>query len=142
MGPRMPDDEIADAYLPNLRVLCEDISVGRYESVDALMSMTGDPRLPEAVRSLAEAFGMMVVKVEAREFHLAGMLAELEEAKRQLEAANLRLAGDNRALSDEVDRLRVRIDVLSRDREVGEIADTDYFRALQSRARALRDRGV
>ena len=136
----MSEGERDDGALAELRALCEDISAGRYERVDALMAMTGDGGLPDAVRRLAEAFGMMVVKVEAREFRLAGMLAELEEAKRQLEVHNARLTVDNRTLADEVDRLRIRVDVLSRDREVAEIAETDYFRELQVRAGALRDR--
>ena len=122
----------------DLERVCGEIAAGCYDGVDALMAMTGDATQTAAVRHLAEAFGMMVVKVEAREFRLAGMLAELEAARRQLEVANARLAVDNRALVDEVDRLKIRVDVLSRDREVREIADTDYFRALQSRARALR----
>jgi vacuolar-type H+-ATPase subunit I/STV1 len=135
MAGEEPDDALA-----GLGALCEDISAGRYDRVDALMAMTGDEGLPDAVRRLAEAFGMMIVKVEAREFRLSGLVAELEVAKRQLEAANARLSVDNRALADEVDRLKIRVDVLSRDREVSEIAETDYFRALQARAGALRDR--
>lgn len=130
----------ADALIAELGGLCEDIAAGRHGGIDALMGMTGDAALPDAVRRLAEAFGMMVVQVEAREFRLAGLIAELEEAKRRLEAANLRLNDDNRALADEVDRLKIQVDVLSRDREVAEIAETDYFLALQGRAGTLRDR--
>ncbi len=126
--------------LAKLRALCGEISLGRYGEVDALLAMTGDETIPEAVRQLAEDFGMMLVRIEAREFRLAGTLKELEEAKHQLEIANARLSVDNRALTAEVDRLRIRVDVMSRDREVREISETDYFRSLQDRARALRDR--
>lgn len=133
-------DDGSDGPIERLRGLCEEISAGRYERVDGLMAMTGDARLPDGVRRLAEAFGMMVVKVEAREFRLSTMLAELEAAKAELEVHNARLEVNNRVLADEVDRLRIRVDVLSRDREVAEIAETDYFRALQARAGALRDR--
>ena len=136
----MPDLHAGLEPLARLRALCGEISLGRYDQVDALLAMTGDPSIPEPVRQLAEDFGMMLVRIEAREFNLAGTLAELEDAKRQLEVANARLATDNRALTAEVDRLRIRIDVMSRDREVQEISETDYFRSLQDRARALRDR--
>lgn len=136
----MPDLDAGLEPLARLRVLCGEIALGRYDQVDALLAMTGDTAIPEPVRQLAEDFGMMLVRIEAREFNLAGTLKELEEAKKELEIANARLAGDNRALSAEVDRLRIRIDVLSRDREVREISETDYFRSLQDRARALRDR--
>lgn len=136
----MPDLHAGLEPLARLRALCGEIALGRYDQVDALLAMTGDETIPEPVRQLAEDFGMMLVRIEAREFNLAGTLKELEEAKRDLEIANARLAGDNRALTAEVDRLRIRIDVLSRDREVREISETDYFRSLQDRARALRER--
>lgn len=136
----MPEGHGGHEPLARLRALCGEIALGRYDQVDALLAMTGDETIPEPVRQLAEDFGMMLVRIEAREFRLAGTLKELEEAKRLLEIANARLAVDNRALAAEVDRLRIRIDVMSRDREVREISETDYFRSLQERARALRER--
>jgi len=129
-----------DSWLATLGSLCEDIAAGRYTRVDALMAMTGDAGLPEAARRLAEAFGLMLVQVEAREFRLSGLVDELGAAKQRLQARNLRLEDDNRSLADEVARLRIRIDVLSRDREVAEIAHSDYFLELQARIGALRDR--
>lgn len=129
-----------ETWLATLGSLCEDIAAGRYTHVEALMSMTGDVRLPDAARRLAEAFGLMLVQVEAREFRLSGLVEELAAAKLRLQEKNLRLTDDNRALADEVARLRIRIDVLSRDREVAEIAQSDYFLELQARIGALRDR--
>lgn len=126
--------------LDQLKSLCEAIAGGRYEEVDGLLAMTGDQALPETVRRLAEAFGMMIVRVEARELHLEETLAALTAAPGLLEQHNRSLAASNEALSAEVHRLR--IDISSRDRAVAEIADTDQFRAVQAMAKRLRDRSL
>ncbi|MFG1399184.1 hypothetical protein [Roseixanthobacter pseudopolyaromaticivorans] len=134
----MAEHDSETLALDQLRSLCEAISGGRYEDVDVLLAMTGDGALPDTVRRLAEAFGMMIVRVEARELHLEETLAALKQAQALLEKDNRSLAASNEALSAEVHRLR--IDISQRDRAVAEIVDTDQFRAVQAMAKRLRDR--
>ncbi len=129
-----------DDPLTTLRDLCDTIAKGRYDEMDRLFAISGDAGAPQAIRDLAEAFGSMVVQVEAREFRLEGVIAELREAHRQLEVIHRKTASENVDLKAQVRRLRIEIDQGNKDREVSEITDTDYFRQLQQRARQMRDR--
>ncbi len=82
--------------LNKLVTLCRDMSGGRYAGADALFELTKKTgRYPEEIRELAEAFGMMVVKVEARDFHSGNLIEQLEAARAELEAAREKLARDN-----------------------------------------------
>ena len=82
----------------------------------------------------------MAVQVEAREFRLNEMLADLNEANRQLGEAHKLIASENAVLRDQVQRLRIEIDYSRRDKEVSEIAETDYFQTLRRRAQEMRGR--
>ena len=72
---------------------------------------------------------MMVVRIEAREFHLSGVIDDLTEARRRLEDARLRLERENGTLRAEVSELRIHVDRDKKDREVETIAESDYFKA-------------
>ena len=61
--------------IQKLLSIIQDIAAGKYSN--DIMSLTGDDT-PEPVRTIAEAMGMMMVKVEAREFRLENMLDELK----------------------------------------------------------------
>lgn len=63
-----------------LRII-QEVAEGRYS--DQIMAMTR-PEVPEPLRSLAEAMGLMMVKVEAREFRLEQLVAELRELNQQI----------------------------------------------------------
>lgn len=79
--------------LNKLETLCKQIAQGKYESSDVrqLFSITSDGKFPKELMRLAEAFGMMMVKVEAREYHLESVISELEETKKRLEIYSLDL---------------------------------------------------
>src|SRR3546814_11512848 len=66
--------------------LCETIARGDYRQAGRLFELTGEETAPDVAR-LAEAFGMMLVRVEAREMHLHQVIEELRESCRQLEGA-------------------------------------------------------
>jgi len=66
--------------------LCETIARGDYDQASQLFALTGKQSSPRVAR-LAEAFGMMLVRVEAREMHLNQVIEELRESYRQLEEA-------------------------------------------------------
>ena len=73
------------AFLDTLINLCDDLAWGRPASEDRLFALTKEGAGPKNYVRLAEAFGMMLVKVEAREFALEQRIAELADARRQLE---------------------------------------------------------
>ena len=84
--------------------------------------------------------------VESGQF-AAGMLADVEErtdALGQLARVFGRMAGQVAAreaqLRREIQTLRIEIDETQKARQVSEITETEYFQALQHKARALRER--
>ena len=63
-------------YLDSFEMLnsaCKRIAAGQYEQSDAdkLFEFAKEGRYPSLLAELAESFGMMLVKVEAREFERA-----------------------------------------------------------------------
>jgi hypothetical protein len=129
-----------DQLLENLKNVCGRIAEGEYGDLEDLFLMTSATDLPPVINELAEAFASMAVQVEAREFRLNEMLADLNEANRQLGEAHKLIASENAVLRDQVQRLRIEIDTSRRDKEVSEIAETDYFQTLRSRAQEMRGR--
>ena len=66
-----------------LNILCKKIASGKYSQadVDNLFDLAKKHKYPGLLSELAESFGMMMVKVEAREFQLTQTIEELEKAK-------------------------------------------------------------
>jgi hypothetical protein len=66
-----------------LNSCCKKIASGKYDMADSdhLFELSKKGRYPGVLSELAEAFGMMMVKVEAREFRLKEIIEELEQAK-------------------------------------------------------------
>ena len=62
---------------------CKNIASGKYDKVDSdrLFELSKKGRYPSVLSELAESFGMMMVKVEAREFRLKEIIKELEQVK-------------------------------------------------------------
>ncbi len=78
--------------------ICNDLAWGRYDRVGELFALTQRSQYPSPVSKLAESFGMMLVKVEAREYRLEGMIAELRRTGEQLREARRRLLRENQGL--------------------------------------------
>lgn len=75
--------------------LCEEISKGHYTKIEELFELTKEGEYPQRVTELAEAFGMMMVKVEAREYRLEQVIDDLKKAKAELSDAKDRLSREN-----------------------------------------------
>ena len=69
--------------LEMLNSLCKKIAAGNYTPVDVdkLFELTKTKRYPGIFTELAESFGMMMVKVEAREFRLKQIAEDPEKEK-------------------------------------------------------------
>lgn len=69
--------------MPKTKLLniIQEIAKGNYS--DEIMSLTS-PETPEPIRTIAEAMGMMMVKVEAREYQLELMIEELQKLNQQI----------------------------------------------------------
>ena len=77
-------------YLDLFEILtksCQKIASGKFEQADSerLFELSKKGRYPSFLVDLAESFGMMLVKFEAREFQLKRTIEELEEEKAGLE---------------------------------------------------------
>ena len=86
-------------YLDLLEMLtatCKKIASGKFEPPDSekLFELSKKGRYPGFLADLAEAFGMMLVKFEAREFQLKKAIEALEEAKTKLEDYSQKLERD------------------------------------------------
>ncbi len=61
------------------------VSLGDYNHADNLMELTKQDKYPPEISELAEAFGMMIVKVEIREFNQEKLLEKLDLKNKKLE---------------------------------------------------------
>jgi class 3 adenylate cyclase len=68
-----------------LRDAARKVSMGAYDEADSLMELTNTDKYPPMVAELAEAFGMMIVKVESREYNLEQLLHQIQEKNRELQ---------------------------------------------------------
>jgi len=66
--------------LEMLNTCCKKIASGHYDKTDTerIFELAKKGRYPGIFSELAESFGMMMVKVEAREFRLKQIIEELE----------------------------------------------------------------
>ncbi|MBU3950771.1 MAG: adenylate/guanylate cyclase domain-containing protein [Proteobacteria bacterium] len=74
-----------DILLKTLLDAAKKVSMGTYDQTDNLMELTNHEKYPALVSELAEAFGMMIVQVESREFNLEQLLTRLREKNQKLE---------------------------------------------------------
>jgi transcriptional regulator with PAS, ATPase and Fis domain len=85
-----------DSFLLNAMIdLCENLAFGRKADENALFNLTREGVAPGNFARLAESFGMMLVKVEAREFHRDELINDLQTRNKELEEARRRLAERN-----------------------------------------------
>ncbi|PKN41833.1 MAG: sigma-54-dependent Fis family transcriptional regulator [Deltaproteobacteria bacterium HGW-Deltaproteobacteria-18] len=89
-------------FLNTLISLCDDLAWGRPASEEQLFDLTRPGAGPEDYVRLAEAFGMMLVKVEGREFHRDELISELKARNAELEETRALLAQRNRHLMQTV----------------------------------------
>ena len=81
--------DFASYYLELFEMLnqaCKKIASGDYDQQDAerLFELAKRERYPSLLADLAESFGMMMVKIEAREYKMKQVVEELEQAKSKL----------------------------------------------------------
>ncbi|HDQ40698.1 MAG TPA: HD domain-containing protein [Desulfonatronum sp.] len=67
--------------IEKLLAVIQNVAAGDYSN--EIMELTG-PGVPEPVRTIAEAMGLMMVKVEAREYRLEMMVEELRQLNEKI----------------------------------------------------------
>lgn len=91
-----PFDE--QEFLAQLIGLCDDLAWARPADVDKLYALTRPDAGPEHFVRLAEAFGLMLVKLESREYEKERLVARLSAHNKELETARAALAARNALL--------------------------------------------
>lgn len=97
-------DNPLDTLLDRLIAVTEELSQGRFGQYDDLFELTKSGQYPPHIARFAESFGMMAVKIEAREFSLEQMLEQLRKSEAQLQAAREQLARENTTLKKNLRR--------------------------------------
>jgi len=87
-----------------LTKICEAISRGEYEQAKAVFDLPPCDDQGHPVTVLAEALGMMLVRIEAREFELGRAITELTDTREALMWHKDRLAQENNRLRAELRR--------------------------------------
>ena len=90
--------------IDRLITITEKIALGQYGEAKALFEMTKKGSYPPDINALAEAFGLMLVRVEAREFHLKQTIDHLKKVQAELQLAKEKLARENIGLRQSVYR--------------------------------------
>jgi len=90
------------ALFRKLTRLTMQVSMGNYTIAKNIFNLTKTDTYPKAITDLAEAFGMMIVKVESREFKLELLVDDLEKSCREMAAAKKALEGFKQTLERRV----------------------------------------
>lgn len=80
-----------EKMLEQLIEVAEKLSMGNYGYHDQIFAMTDSEQYPPVIARFAEAFGMMAVKIEAREFRLEQIIDDLTKTRDELAISNERL---------------------------------------------------
>lgn len=91
----MKDGNDLKGLLEYLAKAAKEIAQGNYEGAGKLFELTKTGKYPADIADLAEAFGMMMVMVEAREERLETLIADLKAQKELLEEASKALKQAN-----------------------------------------------
>lgn len=84
--------KIDDAIFASLIALCDDLAHGRPVDDKKLYALTNESAVPRDLARLAESFGLMLVKLDARMLHRERLIAELKHNNRELAKAQELLA--------------------------------------------------
>ncbi|MCE5280963.1 MAG: hypothetical protein LLG93_02580 [Deltaproteobacteria bacterium] len=90
------------ALLKKLTHLAKQISRGNYTRAKKIFELTKASTYPRPITELAEAFGMMLVKVESREFKLEQLVEDLGVSCKKLTSAQRTLRAFNRTLEKKI----------------------------------------
>jgi len=111
------------------------ISLGDFRDARALFQLTEADRYDPAIAELAEAFGMMMVQVEARDLRLNQLIGQLRDKNEQLETAHRNLGTKNTFMTVLVHELKSPVATLKTLLETLEMLYPDDQRILKTSGR-------
>lgn len=97
--------EQSDNLFSLLTELCGKLALGHHADSDRLFELTREDSGPQELVSLAEAFGLMLVRVEARDFQNGQLIQELRSKNAELEALHRVLVEKNDVLQQKLEAM-------------------------------------
>ena len=97
-------DSVAEKeLLAKLSEICAELAHGNFTEAKKLFAYTVQGQHSPNIEHLAESFGLMLVKLEAREYQLSTTLESLNHANRQLALGNRNLDQENKKLKKDIE---------------------------------------
>lgn len=87
-----------ESLFNKMEEICHDLAWNRFDRSGELFELTRSQRYPEQISKFAESFGMMLVKLEAREYSMEQIMARLRETAKKLEISRRQLLKENTGL--------------------------------------------
>lgn len=84
-----------DQVLSRLIRAAREVARGRVGKPEEIFELTKNGRYPPLIVDLAESFGMMIVKIESREYQLELAIEDLRKVNAELDQAHRELACEN-----------------------------------------------
>src|SRR4030042_6218367 len=117
-------DKKTEKLIRRLISNAKKIQRARYHDLDDLYELTKGSIYPGNIAGLAESFGMMAVKLEAREYKLEQTINDLKETSEELRLSNEKLEEHSHTLERRV---------VERTSEIMRMAWTDDLTQLHNR---------
>lgn len=114
-------EKSASKLLSHLVKLTKALSHGRYGNLDDLYELTKAGKYPKRVVDLAESFGMMLVKVKARDYHLKQIVRDMEKVQSDLSAAKEKISRENRKLKKDLRSKFSAYKILGKSRQIANV---------------------
>ncbi len=96
----LPPD--VEQLLQTLEQICHELAFARFDRVVELFELTRERVYPKSIANLAESFGMMLIRLEAREYQMDRIMQELRRTSEALEASRRQLLQENKVLKREL----------------------------------------
>ncbi|MFP4128519.1 MAG: hypothetical protein ACLFSF_05720, partial [Desulfonatronovibrio sp.] len=87
-----------ESLFKKMEEICHDLAWNRFDRAEELFELTRSQKYPEQIAKLAESFGMMLVKLEAREYSMEQIMTRLRETAKELEISRRQLLKENTGL--------------------------------------------
>ncbi len=110
--------QTTERVLNRLAEICAKISQSDYTAAKDLFAYTIRGKQPEIAANLAESFGMMLVKLEAREYQLSKTISELDAACRELSRGSNTLRRENKKLRESLATRQSGHKIIGKSREI------------------------
>ncbi len=90
----LPENEL---FL-HLTRIAKEVSLGNYDNVGTIFEMTKEQEYPPAIAEMAESFGMMIVRIDAKQQQLEQLISDLHDRQRELEQLTVNLKDANNGI--------------------------------------------